>query len=291
MSPRSTIGDVLVEATRVLDRVKVADARREAMAIWAALARVKPGQLWLQRGEDAPLPVLARFRAALERRVRGEPLPYVLGVAGFRTIEVSVDRRVLIPRPETEGLVDRVLAWGAERKDPKERWGTAADVGTGSGCIALSLAVEGRFDRVIATDSSADALEVATGNARRVAPNPPVDLRLGPALEPLCEEVLDVVVSNPPYLTEGEHALLDPAVKDYEPREALVSHPDGMKHTIQLLEQSQALLADGGLLAVEIDSTRADMTLDLARQSGWIGARVEADLFGRPRYLLATKEF
>jgi release factor glutamine methyltransferase len=132
---------------------------------------------------------------------------------------------------------------------------------------------------------------VATGNARRVAPKPPVDLRLGPALEPLCEEVLDVVVSNPPYLTEGEHALLDPAVRDYEPMEALVSHPDGMKHTIQLLEQSRALLADGGLLAVEIDSTRADMTLDLARQSGWIGARVEADLFGRPRYLLATKEF
>ena len=103
--------------------------------------------------------------------------------------------------------------------------------------------------------------------------------------------VLDAVVSNPPYLTEGEHAALDPAVKDYEPMEALVSDADGMKHTIQLLEQSRALLANGGLLAVEIDSQRADMTLDLARQFGWIRARVEADLFGRPRYLLATKEF
>jgi release factor glutamine methyltransferase len=291
MSPRSTIGDVLVEATRVLDRVKVPDPRREAMTIWARLARVKPGELWLRRGEDAPLPVLARFRAALERRVQGEPLAYVLGVAGFRTLEVAVDRRVLIPRPETEGLVERVLAWGDERKGPEEGWGTAADVGTGSGCIALSLAVEGKFDRVIATDSSADALEVAAGNARLVAPDAPVELRQGPGLEPLRQEALDVVVSNPPYLTEGEHALLDPAVKNYEPIEALVSNGDGMRHTAQLIEQSRALLTDGGLLAVEIDSTRAEKTLNLARQAGWVSARIESDLFGRPRYLIATKEF
>jgi release factor glutamine methyltransferase len=291
MSPRSTIGDVLVEAARVLDRVRVMDPRREAMAIWASLAGVEPGQLWLQRGEDAPLPILARFRAALERRVQGEPLAYVLGVVGFRTLEVTVDRRVLIPRPETEGLVDRVLAWGTARKDPKSGWGTAADIGTGSGCIALSLAVEGKFDRVIATDDSADALEVAAGNVKFVAPDPRVELRKGPGLDPLREELLDVVVSNPPYLTKGEHELLETGVKDYEPEKALVSDADGMRHTAELLEQSRALMAEGGLLAVEIDSTRAEMALDLARKAGWIAARVESDLFGRPRYLLATKEF
>ncbi len=291
MSPRSTIGDVLVEATRVLDRVRVADPRREAMTIWATLAGVEPGRLWHQRAEDAPLPVLARFRSALERRVKGEPLAYVLGVAGFRTLEVAVDRRVLIPRPETEGLVERVLAWGAKRRGSEAAWGTAADIGTGSGCIALSLAVEGKFDRLIATDASSDALEVAAGNARSVVLSPAIELRQGTGLEPLRGELLDVVVSNPPYLTEEEHSLLDPSVKDYEPKGALVSDDGGLRHTAVLLEGSRSLLADGGLLAVEIDSARAEMTLNLARQSGWIGARVESDLFGRPRYLLATKEF
>jgi release factor glutamine methyltransferase len=217
-------------------------------------------------------------------------LAYVVGTTGFRTIELRVDRRVLIPRPETEGLVELVLEWSAREHSGAEDWGAAADIGTGSGCVALSLAVEGRFERVIAIDCSTEALQLARQNRDAVAPATPVQFRLGEGLEPVREESLGVVVSNPPYVAPAEYEELDRGVREYEPREALVSGLGGMAHIQQLLDGAAAVLAAGGLLAIEIDSTRADLALRLARESGWPDARVERDLFARPRYLLATKE-
>ena len=162
MPRRPTIELELREGTRVLDDAGILNPKREATAIWASLAGCLPGDVWLGREEEAPEDLSTRFREALKRRATGEPLPYVVGKTGFRTIEIKVDRRALIPRPETEGLVEVVLAWAKKREERKQgAWGVAVDVGTGTGCVALSLAVEGRFEKIVATDISEAALELA----------------------------------------------------------------------------------------------------------------------------------
>ena len=285
---RPSIADELIAATAILESAGIADPRREATTIWASLSGLVLGQVWLQQDEPAAEPLSDRFRQAVERRANGEPLAYVVGIAGFRALELIVDQRVLIPRPETEGLVQRVLDWGATRGT--HDWGLAVDVGTGSGCVALSLAVEGRFARVVGTDSSPAALAVAALNLAAVTQGTPVELREGNGLDAVGDVRPNVIVSNPPYVTATEFAGLDRGVRDYEPRDALVSGHDGMEHIADLVAGSSELLECGGLLAIEIDCTRADLALDLACAAGWKNARVDDDLFARPRYLLANKE-
>jgi release factor glutamine methyltransferase len=280
----------LLEAAGMLELAGVAEARRVASTIWASLEGVSLAQVWLSNSSPLTARQSRQFREAVRRHAAGAPLPYVVGSAGFRTLDLQVDRRVLVPRPETEGLVDRVIAWAGRREAASERgWGTAADIGTGSGCLALSLAAEGRFERVIATDVSSGALAVARGNAAMNGLADRVEFRQGSLLEPLGETRVQVIVSNPPYVTEAEHAKLDRSVREYEPRTALVSGVTGLDHTRALLTGALATLEPAGLLAIEIDATRAGPTLALAERLGWRAA-VEQDLFGRPRYLIATKE-
>ncbi len=287
----TTVAETLGEATRVLSAAGVHDAEREATALWAALTGRTPGDVWFARTSEVPRRRRRAFRDAVGRRARGEPRSYVVGYAGFRTLDLRVDRRVLIPRPETEGLVERVLDWARDRTpSPDGSWGRVADVGTGSGCIALSLAVEGRFSFVVATDSSWAALDVARENVSRVGPPVPVELRHGSLCQPLSSETFEVVVSNPPYVTEWEYAHLDASVRGYEPGTALVGGTDGMEHTRTLIEETPSCLAPGGLLALEVDCTRALTALAVAQAAGFRNARLERDVFGHPRYLLATTE-
>ena len=287
----TSVGDALGKGAMTLTHAGIAQPRREAAAIWASLTGADLGQVWLSQHDAAPESLVSGYEAAIERRSSGEPLAYVVGTTGFRTIELTVDRRVLIPRPETEGLVERVLAWNTRRYGEEGNWGAVADVGTGSGCVALALAVEGKFERILAIDASAEALDLARQNWAAVAPGTPVQFCLGDGLGPVGEESLSVIVSNPPYVTLAEYDTLDRGVRDHEPRKALVSGRDGMDHIRALLTDAAPLLLSGGLLAIEIDSTRADLALRSAREAGWADARVEQDLFAHPRYLLATKEF
>ncbi len=283
---RATVGEEVARATRSLEAAGVPHARREARAIWGALAGVSPGDSWLLDGQPAPAQRRRMYRSAVRRRCGGEPLAYAVGSASFRLLELMVDARVLIPRPETEGLVGRVLEWAAREK----RSGAVADIGVGCGCIALSLAVEGPFERVVGTDVAPGALEVATVNLRRVQTTASVEFRLGAFYAPLGEEVFDAIVSNPPYVTAEEFEGLEPGVRCHEPREALVSGLAGMEHIKRLLAAGAHHLSDGGLMALEVDSGRGAAARDLARETGWGNARLERDLFGRPRFLLATME-
>jgi release factor glutamine methyltransferase len=285
MARRYVIADVLGEAVEQLAGVGLADPRREARTLWAAVAGwgVKPGDVWLGR-HRAPTPDVARrFRRAVERRASGMPFGYAVGRAEFRTLELRLDPRALIPRPETEGLVELVL-----RKTGKG--GVVADIGTGCGCIALSLAVEGGFERVIAVDRSGDAAALACENVALVQPPVPVEVREGDLLAPLAGERYRAIVSNPPYLTEAEYASLDPAVRLFEPREALVSGADGLTATRALLAGARALLEPGGFVALELDERRAAAVRALALRHGWPRVAVYDDLFGRPRFLLAGLE-
>jgi release factor glutamine methyltransferase len=280
------LGDVVAGAAQAFADAGFAAPRRGALRLWGAVAGTTSGEAWRRRNEPAAPDVLARFERAVARRLAGAPFAYAAGSAAFRTLELAVDERVLIPRPETEGLVERVLAWGRATG----RRGVAADIGTGSGCIALSLASEGAFRKIIATDLSPAALIVARANHARIAPPTPVEFREGDLLWALGGEVVDTIVVNPPYVTPEEWAAADRDVRDFEPRAALVSDADGLRHTEAVLRMAPARLAPGGLLAVEVDCTRASASVALARAAGWTAVRVEEDLFGRPRYLLATKE-
>ena len=252
----------------------------EATALWAAVAGLTPAEVWLRRESDAPPDVVRAFWKAVEQRRRGVPFAYAVGRAGFRTLDLLIDRRALIPRPETEGLIDHVLAACST--------GLVADIGTGSGCIALSLAVEGGFERVVAVEQSPDAAALARENVARIRPATPVEVREGNLLGPLVDkgERYRVIVSNPPYLTAGEYDELDPSVREFEPRDALVSGTDGLDATRALLAGAAALLEPGGLLAVEIDERRGDAVRSIGHDGGW-HVDIHADLFGCPRYALA----
>jgi release factor glutamine methyltransferase len=255
----------------------------EAMALWAAVAGVTPAEVWLRREADAAPDVTQRFWKAVEQRKRGVPFAYVAGHVGFRTLDLKIDPRALIPRPETEGLIELILA--------RSSGGLVADIGTGSGCIALSLAVEGSFDKVVAVEQSADAAALARENVARINPPTPVEVREGNLLGPLVDkgDRYRVIVSNPPYLTAAEFDALDQSVRDFEPREALISGTDGLGATRALFAEAGALLEPGGLLALEIDERRADAVRALGEQLGW-SVEIHQDLFHCPRYALSIRE-
>ncbi|HYH82800.1 MAG TPA: peptide chain release factor N(5)-glutamine methyltransferase, partial [Longimicrobium sp.] len=238
--------------------------------------------LYLQFDRPLKADELADFKAKLLRRAKHEPLQYIEGSAAFRDLTLRVDRRVLIPRPETEVLVQEVLDWAAAREAP-----AALDVGTGSGAIALALATEGAFSRVVAVDVSADALEVARANAE-AAPGAEVDFRLGSLYDAVRGERFDVIASNPPYVGEDERPALDAEVRDWEPATALFAGAAGLDVIRPLVAGAPGHLAPGGLLAMEIGAAQADAVCAIVRATGaFAEPRVRRDLAGRDRIVLA----
>lgn len=277
---RGLLGDELDAAAARLRAAGFANARHEAMQIFAAVAGVTPGAVWLACQAPAPAAHVARFEDAVAQRVAGVPFAYAVGRATFRLLTLRLDRRALIPRPETEGLIDLVLA----RVTPG---GAAADIGTGCGCLALALAVEGRFERVVAVERSPAAAALARENVALIRPRVPVEVVEGDLLRPLAGRQWRVLVANPPYLSDAEYAALDPAVRDYEPAVALTSGPDGLGATAELLAGAPSLLEPGGLLALEIDERRAAAVQALGEAAG-LAVWIHEDLFGKPRYALAV---
>jgi release factor glutamine methyltransferase len=259
----------------------MAEPRREAARLFAGLAGTSPGDLLLRAAMPAEDPELvARFEAGVERRALGEPIQYVTGMTGFRRLTVRCDRRALIPRPESEGLIDLALSHAPA--------GRALDLGTGTGCLALALADEGRYDEVTAVDRSPDALELARQNGARLGPE--VRWLLGDWCGPVAGEQFDLIVSNPPYISASELEGLDASVREFEPWLALDGGRDGLDAVRRLVEETPAVLAPGGWLVMELDSARASASAELALRAGWTTVRVSDDLFGRPRFLVARRE-
>jgi release factor glutamine methyltransferase len=265
LAARQLVGD----AKRRLNAGGVEHADRECRWIWDKVV----GQLPISEK------VASDFVDAVSRRAGGEPLAYVLGEMDFRHLRVRSDRRALIPRPETEGLVDLVL----ERRST----GTVADIGTGTGCIALSLASEGRFGLVIGVEKCPRTLELARENFAAV--RGPAMLVAGDLCRGLADESLDALVSNPPYLTDREYDSLDLSVRGWEPEEALRSGPDGMDATSRLLAEGRRVVKAGGWIVLEVDCNRANEVARAAVGAGWSDVLVKDDLFGRARYLVARR--
>lgn len=276
--------DVVAESLRAAAFVEPVNEARELVA-----ALYDAPRFWPIANATAAVDQLHHERAMRAARLRasGAPLAYAIGRASFRNLTLDVDERVLIPRPETELLVDLVLAHEASA-----RGGIAVDVGVGSGAIALALATEGGFSRVYGTDISRDALAVAARNvdAARATLGTPIELVHGSLLAPVAHLRPDVVVSNPPYIALGEASDLPAAVRDWEPAVALYSGVDGMSATARLVREASDILEPGGLLALEVDMRRASLAAELvSRQQRFHKIRVELDLTGRERFVLATK--
>jgi release factor glutamine methyltransferase len=214
-----------------------------------------------------------RFRDLVARRAQREPLAYVLGEWGFRRLTLRVDSRVLVPRPETESLVERCLVLLDGSPAPR-----VLDIGVGSGAIALAIADEHPGARVVATESSPGALAVADENRRRTALTRRVELVSGELFAGL-EGPFDLVVSNPPYVAPTEIEGLDPEVARYEPREALVAHGA----TEQIAEQARSRLVPGGSLVLETGDGKAGAVAELLTVLGYEGVSIGEDLAGRER--------
>lgn len=275
----ATVAAVLERAADRLRAAGVTYPQREAAWFWELAAGVPSGQVWLAREQRAAGDAPHRYEEMIRRRLTGMPFAYAAGEMAFRRLTLAIDDRALIPRPETEGLVEVVLQWAEGRPG-----GRVADIGTGSGCIALSLALEGQFDGVVATEPSPSAAVLARANAVRCGVS--IDVREGDLLEPLGTARYRAIVSNPPYLTDDEWAALDHSVRAFEPRLALTSGADGLDATRALIAGAAARLEPGGLLALEIDERRAAAVRDLADAGEWDRVRIVPDLFGRPRYAL-----
>jgi release factor glutamine methyltransferase len=264
--------------------------RLEAELLLAGVLGIRRLDLYLQHDRPLTDEELQRYRESVRRRLRHEPLQYVLGTAAFRGLELKVDARVLIPRPETEVLVGVVLAWAEQRERETRYPASAMDVGTGSGAIALSLAAEGRFERVVATDVSPGALEVARSNAAAAGLAERVEFRCGALFEPVGQERFDVIVSNPPYVSETERESLAAEVREHEPALALYGGATGLEVIAELIAGAPPRLEPGGLIALEIGLGQADAVLALLRQAGtFVNARIVPDLTGRPRIAAAQR--
>ena len=281
------VAEIVREIAGVFAAAGLEESRREAADLVAVMR--DEARFWASAHGEEMLDdrEVARVRAAAERRASGAPFAYAAGRAAFRHLTLMVDERVLIPRSETEELVQAVLDATADRAG-----GTAIDLGTGSGAIALALAQEGRFDQVIATDMSTAALEVARLNLARCAPQlrAPVEFRAGGWLAPVAGVRARVVVSNPPYIAHDEAPALPKSVRDWEPAVALFSADSGMRDLACIIRGAPAVLEPGGLLALEIDSRRASLAAELALADGrYRNVAVRLDLAGRERILTAKR--
>ena len=283
--------DLQAEARSRLESVAAVDSPEvDARRIVEAASGAAPAEY--DSVLDEPVTTLAatRFHSMLQRRSRGEPLQYVVGSWGFRTLDLMVDDRVLIPRPETEVVagwaVDEAARLAAEAG--RDREVVVVDLGTGSGAIALSVAVECPQTRVFATDVSADALAVARANLAGVGQAAArVSLHEGDWFEALPQALqgsVDVMVSNPPYIGTGE--ALPPTVADWEPPVALWSGPAGDEAVEQIVAGASTWLRPGGSLVLETASHRAQQTAQMVATAGFLDVRVELDLAGLQRVVI-----
>lgn len=229
---------------------------------------------------------LETLRAGVRRLASREPLQYVLGETDFMGHRFRVDRRALIPRPETEILVESVLrsdsVWASESP-------LVADVGTGSGCIAVSLAIAHPEARIVGLDASADALALALENARAHGVEARIDFRGADLLTGVPDDSLDAIVANLPYIPTSECERLPPHIRDHEPRSALDGGEDGLILVRRLVESALPALKDGGLIFLETGCDQARATADLMQTRGYHGTEIRRDLAGLDRVVLGRK--
>lgn len=276
-----TLLDVLQGSAAYLGRAGIERPRLEAEVLMAHVLELERIDLYLQFDRPLDEPDLVRLRSILKRRAAGNPVAYLVGEREFFGLCFAVREGVLIPRPESELLVELALGRLALKDDPT----VIADFGTGSGCLGIAIAVGAPSARVDAVDVSEIAVEVATGNAKRLGVGDRVAILQGSWGEPLeGRGPYDVIVSNPPYLATAELAALDHGVRDFEPQLALDGGADGLTPYRELMAELPRLAAPKATILLEVDAERAGTVVRLAEHA-WpsVSPRVHRDLAGRKR--------
>lgn len=285
-APR-TLLDYLRLTTDFLAAKKIDGARLDAELLLAEVLGLARVQLYTNFERPLAREEIDRYRELVRRRAAREPVAYILGRREFWSLDFEIDRRVLVPRPDTELLVE--LAVAALQTRAATEIVRVADVGTGSGALAVAIAKEVPSARVVATDKSQAALELAPRNAERHGVAERIEFVSGDLCEPLRgREPFDLVVSNPPYIKSGEMAALDPEVRDWEPRLALVSGADGMDASAALVRSALEVLIPGGSLWVEV-GTQAGAVRECFQSNGYGDIRVHRDLAGSVRVVSGYK--
>ncbi len=278
--------DVIEWSGPYLQEKGVPQGRLDAEHLLAGALGVRRLDLYLRFDQPLEPRDLAAYKPLLRRRAAREPLQYVLGTAPFRTLDLAVDPRVAIPRPETEHLIDAL----AEAASPAGPFEAALDIGTGSGAIAISLAAEGLAQTVTATDVSAEALAVARANAEACG-QAAVSFRHGAGTQAAEPQTYDLILSNPPYLSEAGWVSAEPEIREWEPRLAMVGGARGLGVLRALTAGLGQLLRPGGWVGFEVGDGQADDAAAMLRATG-LGetASVRRDLAGRPRYVLMRRD-
>lgn len=277
------IREALSASVDALTAAGIAEPRLDAELLLAEALGCDRARLAAEPEAEIPPPAARRFGETVRRRLRREPVAYILGRRGFRHLELSVDPRVLIPRPETELLVELALELSPDR---------VLDIGTGSGAVALAIASELPGCEVTATDTSPAALEVARANAERLGLASRVDFQPGSAPE----EDFGLIVANLPYVSEAEWRGLQPEVTEWEPREALLAGPEGLDAIRSVLERVRPLSriaqlnsnARAGAIALEVGAAQAEAVSRLVTEAGFGRVETRRDLAGIERIVVGA---
>lgn len=279
-----TLLEVVQRTTEFFAKNGIESARLNAELIAAHALGLNRMQVYLQFERPLDDGQLETIRALVRRRGKREPLAYVLGTAAFGDLTLTVDRRVLVPRPETEQLVERI---SETLSVAPESW---LDLGTGSGAIALSLATRYLDSKGIAVDTSEEALVLARENALRAGVDGRVDWRQSDWFSTIDDnQTFDLIVSNPPYLTEAEWSAAEPEVREHEPRVALVADDEGCADLVHIITEAPKRLRPGGWLFLETGIDQHARLLEAAREAGFTDAHSHQDWSGRDRFISARK--
>jgi release factor glutamine methyltransferase len=285
-----TIMRVLQWSVPFLKERHIDSPRLTAEALLAHALKVERIQLYLQHDKPLEAAELASFKDFLQRRLRREPVAYIIGRKGFWTLDLGVEPRVLIPRPETEGLVEAALAVLSQHEQQGAR---VLDLGTGSGAVVLALASEGGNHRYWACDVSKAATAVARRNAREAGLQDKVRFFAADWLSAFKpgRAVFDLIVSNPPYVASGVLAGLQPEIVRYEPKLALDGGADGLRSHRVIIESAHQYLAPGGALLLEIGSDQSEAVQRIAEEAArYEGFWCARDYSGRDRVVRMHKK-
>jgi release factor glutamine methyltransferase len=271
-----TILEVIQRSAGFLEKKGVGAPRLQVELLLAHVLQMPRMDLYLNFARALSAGEADALRELVLRRGRREPLQYIVGSASFCGLELAVGRQVLVPRPETELLAER--AWNFLRQLPADRAPRALDLGTGSGCLAIALAVHAPRARVDATDVSAEALNTARQNAARHQVGDRIEFHLGDAFAALERgSLFDLMVSNPPYIATADIQALEPEVRDYEPRLALDGGADGLDFYRRFAAEAGALLRPGGRAMLELNDHGAAGVGAIFEGAGWEIEAIEPD--------------
>lgn len=305
--PAPTVREILDGISMELESAGVDSPRLESERLLSHVLDIDRARLALEAAEPFSTARSRELAEAVRRRIEGEPLQHIEGEAAFRDLVLIADRRALVPRPETEQLVDLVLDWARRRRTgrgvtlvsgarPPGRThrppvGDALDIGTGSGAIALSLVTEGIATKVLAIDRSAEALDQAAENTARAAAGDRVRLAFvsGDMWDVVGPNRFDLIISNPPYIPEHEIDGLSATVRDHDPRIALAGGPDGLDVVREIVSGAPDHLLAGGALCLELGAGQPSVVARMLDGAPWLSVTVHADLSGLDRFIVAVR--